>query len=160
MVVNRNVEAADRNGELPDLGDVLSLVAQMVDDIERNGRLPDALVSALTESGVHRLAVPRELGGIEAPVSDVMDLFESLAAVDGSTAWCSVIGAGSNLFAGYLPEATAREIFADPDQGNATMFAPTGRIASDGDRLAVLCPGLLEHLGKFHAAGAIRALSV
>ena len=25
-------------------------------------------------------------------------------------------------------------IFADPDQGNATMFAPTGRIVRDGDR--------------------------
>ena len=67
-------------------------------------------------------------------MSDAMDVFERLAAVDGSTAWCAVIGAGSNLFAGYLPQEAARAVFADPDQGNATMFAPTGRIVLDGDR--------------------------
>jgi alkylation response protein AidB-like acyl-CoA dehydrogenase len=49
--------------------------------------------------------------------------------VDGSTAWCAVIGSGSNLFAGLISEAGAREVFADPDQGSATMFAPSGRIA-------------------------------
>ena len=59
-------------------------------------------MSALRDSGIHRLAVPHELGGIEAPVTEAMDTFERLAAVDASTAWCAVIGAGSNLFAGYL----------------------------------------------------------
>ena len=47
-----------------------------------------------------------------------------------------MIGAGSNLFAGYLPEPVARVVFADPDQGNATMFAPTGRIlVNDGQHV-------------------------
>src|SRR4051812_9001905 len=121
MAMSTNVSGGDENGVLPDLEHVLSVVARVADDIERAGRLPDAVVSALAESRIHRLAVPRELGGIEAPVSVAMDLLESLAAVDASTAWCTVIGAGSNLFAGYLPEVTARAVFADPDQGNATM---------------------------------------
>jgi len=112
---------------------LLTVVSASVEEIERTRRLPDVVVSALRESGVHRLAVPRELGGMEAPVTVGMDVFEHLAAVDGSTAWCAVIGAGTNLFAGYLPEGAARIVFADPDQGNATMFAPTGRIILDGD---------------------------
>jgi len=113
---------------------LLSVVAEAVEEIEQRRRLPDRVVSALRESGVHRLAMPRELGGTEATVPAAMDTFERLAAVDGSTAWCAVIGAGSNLFAGYLSEQASRVIFADPDQGNATMFAPTGRIVRDGDR--------------------------
>ena len=34
--------------------------------------------------------------------------------------------------AGYLPEEGAREVFADPDQGNATMFAPSGVVCVGG----------------------------
>jgi indole-3-acetate monooxygenase len=118
----------------PTVNDLLAVVAGAVEEIERSRRLPESVVTALRDSGIHRLAIPRELGGLEASVPDAMDVFERIAAVDGSTAWCAVIGAGSNLFAGYLPEETARLIFADPDQGNATMFAPTGRIVLNGDQ--------------------------
>ena len=55
---------------------------------------------------------------------------ERIAAVDGSAGWCAAIGAGSNVFAGYMPATGARTVFADPDQGNATMFAPLGRVVS------------------------------
>jgi alkylation response protein AidB-like acyl-CoA dehydrogenase len=54
---------------------------------------------------------------------------ERIAAVDGSTGWCAVIGGGGNVLGGYVPEIGAREIFADPDRPTATMFAPQGRIA-------------------------------
>jgi indole-3-acetate monooxygenase len=118
----------------PTLDPLLDVVAGAVEEIERSRRLPDRVVAALRQSGIHRLAVPGELGGLEATVSDAMDVFERIAAVDGSTGWCAVIGAGSNVFAGLLPEESARVIFADPDQGNATMFAPTGRILPNGDR--------------------------
>ena len=127
-------ETYSHQQQTPSMEHLLSVVAGAVEEIERSRRLPERVVSALRESGIHRLAIPRELGGIEPSVSAAMDTFERLAAVDGSTAWCAVIGAGSNLFAGYLPEQAARVIFADPDQGNATMFAPTGRIVRDGDR--------------------------
>ena len=57
-----------------------------------------------------------------------MDAIERLAAVDGSTAWCAIIGGGSNIFAGYLPPDGAAEVFADPDRSSATMFAPLGTL--------------------------------
>jgi alkylation response protein AidB-like acyl-CoA dehydrogenase len=107
------------------------LVAERAGETERAGRLPDDVVAALRRTGVNRLALPRALGGFEAPVADMVDVVERVAAVDGSTAWCMVIGFGSNVFAGYLPEAGARRVFADPDQGNATMFAPCGQLAPD-----------------------------
>ena len=113
---------------------VLDLVRDASDETERIRRLPDALVAALRETGINRLFVPRALGGVEAPISDVMDIMERIAAADGSAGWCAAIGAGSNVFAGYLPKAGAAAVFADPDQGNATMFAPVGRVTGEPGR--------------------------
>jgi alkylation response protein AidB-like acyl-CoA dehydrogenase len=110
---------------------VLPLVAQRADDLERARRLPDDLVAALKATGLNRLTVPAALGGLQAPVADGIDVVERLAAVDASTAWCAVIGFGTNLFSGYLPEAGAKVIFGDPNQGNATMFAPLGRLVPE-----------------------------
>ncbi|MPY93336.1 MAG: hypothetical protein GEV08_09790 [Acidimicrobiia bacterium] len=115
------------------VGAVLAVVAERADEIERRRRLPDEVVGALRRSGVHRLGIPTALDGLQAPVLDMMDMAERIAAVDGSAAWCAVIGAGSNVFAGYMAEDGARTVFADPDQGNATMFAPLGSLVRDGD---------------------------
>src|SRR5947199_7669482 len=116
---------------------VLDLVHAATDEIERCRRLPDAVVAALRDTGINRLLIPAALGGMEAPITDVMDVMERIAAVDGSAGWCAAIGAGSNLFAGYMPATGARTVFADPDQGNATMFAPVGQVVSDHGRAAL-----------------------
>jgi indole-3-acetate monooxygenase len=112
---------------------VVGLVGKRADDTEREGRLPDEIVQALRDTGLNRMTLPAALGGLESPVLDTMDVCERIAAADGSTGWCATIGAGSNLFAGYISEAGARTVFADPDQGSATMFAPAGRIVRRGD---------------------------
>jgi alkylation response protein AidB-like acyl-CoA dehydrogenase len=114
--------------------EILGLIAKRADDVERARRLPDEIVLALRGTGINRIAMPLVLGGLEAPVLDMIDVVERIAAVDGSTAWCASIGAGSNLFAGYIPEAGARMVFGDPDQGSATMFAPYGRVVPVGER--------------------------
>jgi indole-3-acetate monooxygenase len=102
-------------------------------EIERERRLPDEVVAAVRGTGLNRMLLPAALGGTQAAVADVLDLTEAISAVDGSAGWCAIIGAASNVFAGLLPERAARLIFADPDQGNATMFAPAGRLAGSGD---------------------------
>ena len=113
---------------------ILDLVHAASGEIESNRRLPDSVVAALRHTGINRLLIPAALGGMEAPITDVMDIMERIAAVDGSAGWCAAIGAGSNLFAGYMPATGAGTVFADPDQGNATMFAPVGRMVSNHGR--------------------------
>ena len=110
------------------------LVRAHAAEIDQTRRLPDSVVSALRRTGINRMFLLTVLGGRQAPVVDVMDMVEGIAAVDGSTAWCTVIGAGSNVFAGYMAEAGARQVFTDPDQGNATMLAPIGTLVADGHR--------------------------
>ena len=94
-------------------------------------------LAALRDTGINRLLLPAAIGGVEAPITDVMDVMERIAAVDGSAGWCAAIGAGSNVFAGYMRATGAATVFADPDQGNATMFAPLGRVISDHGRVAL-----------------------
>ena len=69
---------------------------------------------------------------IRAKPSTFYEVVERIAAVDGSTGWCAAIGAGTNIFAGYMTEAGARAVFADPDAGSASIFAPTGMAVHDG----------------------------
>jgi len=72
--------------------------------------------------------------GDERHLSAKWSVSEAVAMVDGSAGWCAAIGAGSNVFAGYLPEAGARHVFAE----NRTMFARPapvdvkGRVQGDG----------------------------
>jgi alkylation response protein AidB-like acyl-CoA dehydrogenase len=125
---------SSRTNVLAAVDHLLPLVRERADEIERTGRLTDDVELGLRAAGVNRMVLPRELGGLEMPTSEAMDVLERLAAVDGSTAWCAVIGGGSNIFAGYLPLEGAAEVFADPDRSSASMFAPLGTLheAADG----------------------------
>jgi alkylation response protein AidB-like acyl-CoA dehydrogenase len=113
---------------------ILGLIRARAPEVEQARRLPDDVVLALRGTGINRMFMPTVLGGLQAPVLDAMDVVERIASVDGSTAWCAVIGAGSNVFAGYMPESGARQVFADPDQGSATMLAPIGTLVDEGGR--------------------------
>jgi indole-3-acetate monooxygenase len=130
--IDEEIENVKRTKQAVD--GILELVRAAADEIESSRRLPESVVSALRDTGINRLLIPAALGGIEAPIVDVMDVMERIAAVDGSAGWCAAIGAGSNVFAGYMPATGARTVFADPDQGNATMFTPAGRVVGDRGR--------------------------
>ena len=97
------------------------------DRIERERRLPLALVRGLARAGVFRLCVPRALGGEEADAATLIAVLEELAHADGSTGWCAMIGATSGLVSAYLPDAEARAIYGtSPDVVTGGVFAPTG----------------------------------
>ena len=117
------------------IADVLPTVRAYDDDADRARRLADEVVGALRRTGINRLLLPVELGGMDAPVVDTIDIVEQLATADGSTAWCAVIGTGSNLFAGYLPPDGARRVFADRDAAFANYHAKPPMNAFDPDAL-------------------------
>ncbi len=109
------------------------IISAHIGAMERDRRLADEVVTALRATGINRAMVPTELGGDDVPLVDTLELLEHVASVDGSTGWCAAIGAGSNLFAGYLPKDTAATVWADPDQGNASMFGPYGNVRPSSD---------------------------
>jgi alkylation response protein AidB-like acyl-CoA dehydrogenase len=107
--------------------------AEFSEQSERDRRLAPQLVSELAQAGLFRLCVPVAVGGLEAHPAVLIESVEALAKGDGSAGWCVAIGATSGLLAGYLPEAAARAIYAEPDTILGGAFAPMGRAApADG----------------------------
>jgi alkylation response protein AidB-like acyl-CoA dehydrogenase len=114
------------NGLLPRLTELLPAVRGRREEIEQARRLPRDLADALRAAGMFGLTVPRAFGGREAAPADILRATETVAAADGSTGWCAMIGAANNLAAGYLSEAGAKEVFADPTAPSVGIAAPAG----------------------------------
>jgi alkylation response protein AidB-like acyl-CoA dehydrogenase len=105
---------------------LLPVISARRDDIERERRLPPELVTALRETGIFALEVPRAVGGAEATPAEILRAIETVARADGSTGWCVMVAIANNGAAGLMDEAGAREVFADPKAPSAGIFAPTG----------------------------------
>ena len=109
-----------------DVAALLPRVRELRGEIEAARQLPAEVAEALRASGVFALTVPKALGGAEAPPAELLRTIEALAAADGSTGWCAMVGMGNNVAAGYMAEAGAREVFADPTRATAGIAAPAG----------------------------------
>jgi len=95
---------------------------------DHNGHLHHDVVRALKDARLYALLLPAAYGGLELPLLELQQVFDEVAAADGSTGWCLMIGAGSNGFSAWLPPDGARELFAgDSGVVSGGMFSPTGR---------------------------------
>lgn len=126
---------------------LLPRVREKREEIERTRHLPRELVGRLIETGVFGLAVPRALGGEELDPIDHLRVIETVSAADGSTGWCVMIALGNGVFAGYMTEPGAKEVFADPAQPTAAVLAPLGQ--------AVHVDGGLRVSGRWRFASGI-----
>ena len=93
------------------VGDLAPRIAASAAAIERDRRLPEALVTAMVDAGLFRMTVPRSLGGGEVPLGTLSRVIEAVAKADASTAWCVSQNAGVCELAAFLPREGAREIF-------------------------------------------------
>src|ERR1700729_4258601 len=54
-------------------------IKAVTDEIEDRSDLPTALVAELRDAGAFSLLTPRELGGLEAPLTSVLAVYEELS---------------------------------------------------------------------------------
>lgn len=80
-----------------------------------------------------RLLAPRDAGGGEAPLPQVVRLEESLAQVDGSVAWFVTLCAGAGWFAGFLPRELGRDVMRTPGVCLAGSGAVGGEAVREGE---------------------------
>jgi alkylation response protein AidB-like acyl-CoA dehydrogenase len=102
-------------------------IAPFSSRIEAERRLPPEAVRALVDAGVFKLLVPRAFGGSQASAATFLAVLEEVARVDGSAAWCSMIGVTSSLMSVFVDESVAREVYSAPDAITCGVFAPMGR---------------------------------
>ena len=95
-------------------------------EAEALGRLCDPVLRLIYDERWLQLLVPETCGGLEWPLPRVVGLFEALAWADGNAGWCVNLGAGANMFSGYLEENTAKAIFHLPRTWCAGSGATSG----------------------------------
>jgi alkylation response protein AidB-like acyl-CoA dehydrogenase len=105
---------------------LLPRIRERREEIERARELPHDLVQDLISTGIFRMGVPHALGGDGTDPLDALRAIETVAAADGSTGWCTMLGIGFGTVAGYMPDAGAREVFADPCLPGALVAEPAG----------------------------------
>lgn len=108
---------------------IAPLARAYADQTERDRRLAEPVVAALRDAGLFRMLVPRELGGAEATVADLVDCIAAVADGDGAAGWCLMIAATTGLTAALLPKQGAMEIHGDPASITGGMLMPRGTAA-------------------------------
>jgi alkylation response protein AidB-like acyl-CoA dehydrogenase len=97
------------------------------EEAERLARVPKSVATALAQSGLFRLWVPKSAAGLELSLPEALQVYAAAARIDGSIGWAVMIGSGGGLFAAYLGEEVARSIYERPDALIAGSGSPEGR---------------------------------
>jgi len=78
---------------------------------EKEGRLVPENLALIYQNKWFQIMEPKSCGGLEWPLPQTVRLFEALAWADANVGWCVNLGAGANMFSGYLEAPTASAIF-------------------------------------------------
>ena len=92
------------------------------EEIEREQRLPPALVAQLHAAGCYRMVIPRSLGGLEVDPLTYLRVVELLAEGAGSVGWNVCNNSIGQLVTLGLPDEGVHEIYPP---GHATVIAGT-----------------------------------
>jgi alkylation response protein AidB-like acyl-CoA dehydrogenase len=112
------IEAAQR---------IAPLVRACRDEGERERRLPAQVLTAMHEARLFRMYIPKALDGLEINPITSMIVVEEIARADAVAAWNLMLGATSGLWAAFLREEVARQIYGAPDAVVAGALRPSGR---------------------------------
>ena len=96
-------------------------------EIEAERRTPTDIVDSLRSIGIFRMFVPRSRGGPELDLPLGLDIVRSLARIDGSVGWNTMIGSVSGLVLPLMPPATYDRIYrSGPNVICAGAIQPSG----------------------------------
>ncbi|MFN0090193.1 MAG: acyl-CoA dehydrogenase family protein [Acidimicrobiales bacterium] len=104
------------------------LVREHAAQAEAERRQLEGPARALAAAGLHRVAVPSELGGLGADPITMMRAIEVIAEADGSAGWTLMIGIEVlGIMSTFLPEVAAELLAAQPDLICCGALRPRGK---------------------------------
>ncbi len=126
QIAEENLLPADIDAEPPvqAAAALRSVIRGYRDEIEREQRLPKALVEQFHAAGFYRLVIPRELGGLQADPLTYVRVVELLAEGAGAVGWNVANNGIGQLVTLGLPDEGVQEIYAHRDTviaGTAVM---------------------------------------
>src|ERR1700722_14256004 len=81
-------DAALRQDYLERARELVPMLREAGDEIEKNREVSEPVVAAMVERGIFKMLLPKSLGGGELDPLTYTAVLEILAAAEGSTAWC------------------------------------------------------------------------
>jgi alkylation response protein AidB-like acyl-CoA dehydrogenase len=118
------LEALDR---VRAVGPILAKCAAESEDL---GCLAPAAIDALHETGLLRMVLPADLGGLDLTIPESIEVCRAVSAYDGSSGWTFIILADGPLFARLLVRPAFEELFADPRSAVCGSANPLGAQAT------------------------------
>jgi indole-3-acetate monooxygenase len=101
------------------------LIREHLDEINREQRLPKALVEKFHAAGFYNMTIPRELGGLQVDPLTYLRVVELLAEAAGSVGWNLCNNSIAQLVTLGLPDEGVQELYAQrpdtPIAGTAVM---------------------------------------
>ncbi|XOV89684.1 MAG: acyl-CoA dehydrogenase family protein [Pseudomonadota bacterium] len=94
---------------------LIAEVRERADEIDEGGTLPADLATRLKSAGLFSLLLPASLGGPQIHFPDFVQLVQSFAEADASTAWCINQGSVLATLAARMPVGVARQIWHAPE---------------------------------------------
>src|SRR5215207_8286157 len=86
-------------------------ISQYVDQEENNRRPSEPVLSQLRECGLHRLFVPKSLGGLEADPITTAKMVEEVASHNTAAGWSMMVANVSTWWSSRLPDKGIEEIY-------------------------------------------------
>ena len=115
------------------LTDAARVAREHADEGDRDRRLPEVTVQALTDAGALAMCLPEAYGGPGTGPLAMIDAVIEIATADGAAGWCAGIASTTSSMAAFLEPDVARTVFADPTAATGGVFAPNGRGVREGD---------------------------
>lgn len=140
--------------------EIAPLISGCAAQADREGRLAEAVVTALRSHGFWRMRLCREAGGLELPITAQIAVLAALAAEDSASAWCTmVVNTAVAVIGATMPQAAVDHLFAEgvpactivATPGGTATPAEGGYILNGSWRLA----GAIHHAGWVHGCALI-----
>lgn len=95
---------------------------------ERDRRVVQESVEALTDAGLFRVATPKRYGGYETSLRTMLEVSATVAEADGGTAWVLTLCNATAWLAGLFPKRAQDDVWADnPDAKVSGVLSPHAR---------------------------------
>ena len=103
-----------------------SVIKQHAATSEELKKLHPDVLKLVYNQNWFKLYVPKEYGGLDITLPEILRLLENIAQADGSTSWVVTLCSGASWFAGFLDEKLISEIFTNPEACITGSGAVTG----------------------------------
>ena len=129
--------------ETPDAVELVARVKELQPLIQKNAaqgekdrRVVEESIQALTDAGIFKIAVPKRYGGYETSMRTMLDVSAAVAEADGGTSWVVTLTNVCAWMVGLFPQQAQDDVFgANPDAKVSGVVAPTATTRKvDGGR--------------------------